>query len=159
MDLRAALSAKRGNETSFDLTVADPTEAEAELERVSRDLRLAQLRDDDLAEYEAAEQAAKDTLAACFFRLRFRNMPAHEFEALVGEHEASEEDAEQGEVWDREGLTPALLAACAVDSDLTAEEWATELASERWNAADKLAVYRAALDANIKTRSAGLPKG
>lgn len=158
MDLRAALAAKRSTETWFDLQVSDSTEAEQTLEQASRQLRLALLTSEGVAEAEAAEQAAREALAACFHRLRFHNLPAHEFEALVGEHEASPEDAEQGEVWNRKTLTPALLAACAVDSDLTAEEWAAELASERWNAADLLGVYRAALDANVKQRSASLPK-
>jgi HEPN domain-containing protein len=159
VDLRSALSSKRGNETSFDLLISDPSDAEQALQQAQADLRLAEMRGAETDELKAAQQAAEDALQACYYRLRFRNMPAHEFEALVGEHEASKEEAEKGEVWDREGLTPALLAACTVDSDLTAEEWAAELASERWNAADKLGVYRAALDANIKQRSSVLPKG
>lgn len=158
MDLRSALAAKRGNETHFDLLISDPSEAEQELADADGALRLALLRGEDVEAAEQKQAEARAKMRACYYRLTFRNMPAHEFEALVGEHEASPEDAEQGEVWDREGLTPALLAACAADSDLSAEDWQAELASQRWSAADKLAVYRAALDANIKQRSASLPK-
>lgn len=159
MDLRSALASKRGNETHFDLLISDPTDAEASLSQAEAALRLATIRDKDVEAARASAEQARAEMAGCFYRLTFRNLSPHEFEALVGAHEASAEAAAEGEVWDREGLTPALLAACTVDSDLSVEDWAAELASDRWSAADKLAVYRAVLDANIKQRSASLPKG
>lgn len=157
--LRDALGRKQRTETHFDLVVADPTEAEHALRVAVAEVRLARLREEPevLAEAERVEQAAREAFDACHFRLTFVNLPPHEFEELVSEHAATPEQAKDGDPWNRVKLAPELLARCTVDSDLTAEEWAAELASERWSAADALAVYRRALDANVKPRSVAVP--
>jgi hypothetical protein len=91
--------------------------------------------------------------------VRFRNLPAHEFEALIGAHKPTKEQQDKGSQWNPDTFSVALIAACVVDSDLTEDEWSAELRSSQWPLADVNAMFSAALEANYSSRSATIPKG
>jgi hypothetical protein len=162
VSLRDALARKQPSETHYDLVIADPTAHQQRVAEADTMVSLARLRGDSDA-VASAQRALTEAKAAlieeCVYRVRLRNLAPDEFEALVSAHEATPEQQAKGEVWNRDTLTPHLLAASVVDGDMTADEWEVELKSDRWSAADKLGIYRAALNANIIDRSASLPKG
>lgn len=159
-NLRHALKRKRQRETFYDIVIDDPTEAEERVTAAQSALRLAGLRDDDEAKVAAQAELdeARAALSACVHRVVFHNLPADAFEDLIGAH-PPQKDKKDTDTWDARTFRPALIAACAVDSDMTEQEWAEELASERWNEADVDAIFMAALSANVTPRSVTVPKG
>jgi hypothetical protein len=163
VSLRDALARKRQRETFYDVLVDDPTEAEEQLERAQADLRLATLRHgEESAEAQAARvsvEEARAALTGCTHRITFRNLPAHEFEALVNAHPPGKDAQAKGDQWDIGTFGPALVAACAVDADMTEKEWIDELSSDRWSVADRNGIFSAALAANVSPRSVTIPKG
>ncbi len=156
MGVRDVLAAKRVRETHYMLPVADTAEAERRFEDAWRVLLSAQqagkAEPKTIARLERAVDKAREAYQACFHKLSFRPMDPAEFDALLSEH-TNDEDV------DWHALAPPLLAACTVDSDLSAEEWAAELASGRWSSADVMGVARAAFDANGRAYTVGVPKG
>lgn len=163
MSLSAALARKQRRETHYDLLIADPTDAEAQVELAQRDLRLAKARHtEDSDEARAAQAQLDEALAAvreCTHRIVFQAMDPDAFEELISQHPPTPEGQKNGDQWEGKTFTPALLAACAVDGDLDAEGWAAELASGRWNTADRNAIFSAALAANLTPRSLTVPFG
>lgn len=159
---RARLKAKKHRTTTYDMVIVDDQvagEAETNLAGAERDLRRAKVSGDE-AEIAAAEEAleqAKAAVRACYDTLLFRALPSHEFEALISAHEPTKEQQKDGAQWNTDTFPPALLAACAVDSDMSEQEWAEELSP--WSVADRNAVFSAALSANVTARSLTLPKG
>lgn len=163
MSLKDTLARKKQRETHYDVVVADPTEAEEAYEEAFRAFRRAELEHGEESPEASATRAIKEearaALAACVERIYFRNLPSDEFEELVGEHKPTKEQQEQGQQWNDKTFAPALLAACAVDSDMTEKEWIDELASDRWSQADVTSIFMAALSANVTPRSVTVPKG
>lgn len=163
MNIRDALAKKRQRETFYDLEVADPTEAKEQFEAARAALRLAKLRAGDgspeAADAQAAVDEAREAWMACTYRVRFRNLEPDVYEALVAAHPPTKEQEAKGEQWNRATFAPALLSACAVDSDLSEEDWAAEFKSGRWPVADRDAAFLQALAANLEPRSATVPKG
>lgn len=166
-NLRARLKNKKRRTTTYDMVVVDNDvldAAEAALIDAQRDLRRAKVaaESDDDAAVELAETAvaaAKQELEQCRDTLVFQSLPSHEFEALISAHEPTKEQQSKGDQWNSETFSPALIAACCVDGDLTEDEWAEELRSERWSVADRNAIFSAALSANVTPRSVTVPKG
>lgn len=162
MSLRDALAKKRRRETFYDLEIADPTEPRERYEAARQTVRLASLRrGEDSPEAEAAKAdvaAARTDWLDCTYRIVFRNLPADEYEALVAAHPPSKEQEGKDDLWDQTTFIPALLAACAVDSDLSEGDWTEELKSERWPVADRDAAFMQALAVNLEGRSATVPK-
>jgi hypothetical protein len=163
--LREALAAKTNLRTYHDIAVR-PVE---DIEAAQRNLQLAQqmqaatmLHDDEAVRTKAVKvvaeaQAARD---ACFHRIWFRSLGDVEFDALVALHPPLPGQDADRLAWNPTTFEPALLEACVVDSDLTAEEWADELADEsRWSGPDKRAVSRAAMAAQRQTLAELVPKG
>lgn len=161
--LREALARKRQRETFYDVLVDDPTAAEEQHDAARQEFRLATLRHGQDSEEAKAAQAkvdeARAALSACSYRLTFHNLAPDVFEALVAAHPPSKEQQDDGDQWNAATFTPALVAACAVDSDMTEQEWIDELNSDRWSVADRNGVFLAALSCNISPRSVTVPKG
>jgi hypothetical protein len=161
MSLREALASKRSQQTHYDLVIGDPAEPEAALQTATADLRLAQMREDEDATSAARTslEEARAALQACLHRIHFRPLEPDVFEALIGAHEPTKEQQKDGERWNPTTFRPALISACAVDSELDESEWAAELTTKRWSHADRDEIFAAALAANVVPRSLSVPKG
>lgn len=161
---RSFLKARKTRTTTYSACVVDEAvleAAEAELAAARRAAHLVAIAKDEAqqAEADARLEAARQAVAECVDTLTFHNLPAHEFEALMSAHEPSKTQQANGEQWNADTFPPALIAACCQDSDLTEDEWAAELSSDRWSLADRNAIFSAALSANIAPRSVTIPKG
>lgn len=150
MSIREQLARKRVRRETYLLAVDDDTDAQARLTQARQDLVLAGLgKGDDnpaKARAQAAVEQAQAAVDACYVPLIFQGLPASEFEALTAAHPSKSDDPD--EVWDKDGLTPDLVAACLVDNDMTAEEWRAELAG--WTRGDLDALFVTAMRANIR---------
>lgn len=159
---RARLKAKKHRTTTYDMVIVEDQivdTAESHLVGAERDLRRANVGGDDtdIATAEQAVELARQQVRACYDTLQFRSLPSHEFEALISAHEPTKQQQKDGAQWNNDTFSPALLAACTVDSDLSEADWAEELTS--WSVADRNAIFTAALSANVTARSLTLPKG
>lgn len=160
--LRAALAAITSLRTYHDIAIAPAEQVEAAQRRVdvARQLQAATLLQEDPEVRERAQRLLDEALAArgeCFHRIWFRGLGHTEFDALVALHPPTDE--QDGASWNSETFIPGLLAACVVDGDLTAEEWAAELADEtRWSASERRAVISMALAAQRQTMADAVPK-
>lgn len=163
--LRAALAAKKSLRTHFDLAIVDGDVIEAAQRRleVARQMAAAVMLQDDpdvtarADEVLARAEAERD---ACFHRIYFRGLHETEFDALVQLHPPTAEQAADQWLWNPDTFNLGLLEACAVDSDLTAQEWAEEIADvERWTRADKKQLISMCLAANQQTMADAVPKG
>lgn len=156
--LREALAAKRVRETTYPVVIADPQPAQQKLAELRSRDALARLgksgEDADLRKLAAEILAVEAEIAGCYYALRLRAIHPADLEALIAEHT----DHEEGRV-DLKAMLPDLLAAAAVDSDLTSADWAAELDSGRWSDGDLEALRQAAWDVNRTPVSEGLPKG
>lgn len=166
MSLREALARKAARETHYDVLVVTSEEQEALEERFTAARRAVGRAEaahgQESPEAVAARAEVEDArqgLAEASYRIRFRNLPPDEFEALVAAHPPTKAQQDEGDMWDRTTFTPALLAACAVDSDMTEKDWTDELARPSWSRADRDQVFMAALTANVLPRSVTVPKG
>lgn len=161
--LREALAAKRVREAVYPIAVADDTEARARLAEAQRQKLLAGVggKDDDDAAVKRAQRAVEEAQAAvdaCYYPLRLRGIGRSELEALHAAHPAPP-DTDPDVTINIRTFRPALIAACAVDSDLTAEEWAAELESERWTLGDVNALFALARRVTEEAINDGLGKG
>lgn len=165
--LRAALAAKTTRLVPFDVPVVDSETADAAAERLLKaNNQLDQLRwiteDKDVHDRVRREhREARQQRDACFYRVQFRGLGDADFDALVSEHQPSAEQRKQGYEWNPDTFIYALIEACLLDGDgMTADDWRDELANaDRWTKADAGAFRRAALDANGREFSDGIPKG
>lgn len=80
---------------------------------------------------DAAEGKARDASVV----LRFEGLPRLEFEALVDEHQPSEEQARKGLDYDPKTFPPALIAAACTSPKFRDAEHVLEV-TKRWNAAE-----------------------
>lgn len=162
--IRAALAKKTSLRTYFDLGIADPDEIDAAQRRldVARQLIGAALLGGDPEMRKKADAAigvAQAERDACFHRIWFRALGLTEFDALVGLHPPTKEQARDQWAWNPDTFNYALLEAATVDSDLTAEDWETELSDEdRWPAADRRGLVNACLAAQRQTLADSVPK-
>lgn len=161
-NLRDALAAKRVRELVYPLAVADDTQARKRLEEARARRVLAgvgkTVDEEDVKAAQAAEDQAQAEVDACYYQLRLRGVSAADMEALRASCPPPP-DADEDVTFDVEAFRPALVAACAVDSDLSAEEWAAELASDRWTVSDVASLYQSALIACNRPVNDGLGKG
>ena len=167
--LRAALAAKTVYRTYFDMSVVDTEVAEkakrdlAAFEQMRMTLMLSGGDDANNAVFleRAQEQVdqAQAAVDACYHRIWFRGLGYTEFDALVALHPPTAEQAKDKWAWNPDTFNFALIAACAVDSDLTAEDWAAELDdAERWSRADRSTMINRALECNRQTMADAVPK-
>ena len=158
--LREALAAKTSLRTHFDIAVAGTEEIETATRRLNamRQMEAATLLSDDDDVRAKGAQAAEDAQQArdaLFHRIWFRGLPYEEFDALVALHPPTDEQAKASAVWG-DTFELALFAEAAEDSDLTAEEWETELST--WTQAERSQAIRAALEAQRQTLAHFIPK-
>lgn len=160
--LRDALAKRRVREDTFSIQIADDTEAQSKLKEMKQRLLLAGVGKDGeaktAAQVDAREQvaAAQAEVDACWHPILLRALPRVDWEALRAAH-PPKPGAPEDALWDQESLLPALVAACAVDADLSAEEWAEELKS--WSHGDTHKLYMTAMRVNTVAVNEGLGKG
>lgn len=161
MSIREALARKRVRRATYMLPVGDATAAEERLAEARQALVLAGIGKDDTDPARAKAQAKVDecqaAVDACYIPLVFQGIPAADFEALVAAHPSKSDDPD--DMWDKDGLAPDLVAACLTDSDMTADEWRAELASERWTRGDVDQLFLTAMSVNVKASGQALGKG
>lgn len=161
--LREALAAKTNLRTYHDIAVRpaeDVAAAQRKLE-LARQMQAATMLTEDDAVRDKAVQVVEKIQAerdACFHRIWFRSLGDNEFDALVTLHPPV--DGPHGDLaWNPETFDYALLEACVVDGDLTAAEWADELADEqRWSGPDKRRLLAMAFAAQRQTLADAVPK-
>jgi len=163
--LRAALAAKTTLVTHFDIATASTDEVAAAQRQVAvaEQLVAATLlhqEDHVRARAAAALEQAEAARAACFHRIEFKHVPLEDFDALVKLHPPTPAQSKDEWAWNPDTFNFALLEACVVDGDLTADDWEAELADEeRWSPADKRHLINMALAAQRQTMADAIPKG
>jgi hypothetical protein len=176
--LREQLAHKRAHSTSLTFPLGEAGErAKAELEAAHTGLEYARLINSKTPNADVIKRAQQRLTKAereyakpeNSLTIRFRGLTEDERDALISAHpvtdeqkakdEADEVPKEERSQINRAGFTPAALAVCALDSDLTEEEWVAELASDRWTAGEKLALYRAIVSATDQEPAPGVGKG
>lgn len=149
----------------------------AEAQHRERQVRLSSVgkrRDAALRRARQAVVEAQAQVDACYEPIVLQALEPGELEALIAAHpptpeqwRAAEERAQQrGEQpdwpdWNPDTFRPALLAACAVEAGMTADDWAAFLRSNV-SAGEQAALWRAAMEVNHRERIADplvLPKG
>lgn len=163
--LRAALAKKTSLRTFFEIAVVDSETVETAQRRVdiARQMSAATLLTEDTAVREKADEALASAQAerdACFHRIWFRGLSLDEFDALVALHPPTDEQRNDDWTWNPDTFNYALLEAATVDGDLTAQEWADELADgDRWTRADRTQLINMCLAAQRQTMADAIPKG
>jgi hypothetical protein len=175
--LREQLAFKRAHSTSLTFPLGEAGErAKAELEQAQQELMVARMLNKpgaDAAIKRAEQRVGKAEREYAkpenSFTIRFRGLTDDEKDALMsahpvtGEQQAKEKadgvPEEERAVVNRQAFTPAALAVAALDSDLTEQEWIAELASDRWTVGEKLALYRAIVNATSAEPAPGVGKG
>ena len=159
---RAILKARQPRRTHFDIVVGDGDLAglTVALGKARKALEDAQaktgaLRGPAVERATAALSAAKAAYDEQVDRIYFVGLPPRQYEALriANPDPPAKLDEPNFE------LSPfvlALLAACTVDSDLTAEEWLAE--TREWTAIDQNRLTVAVLSANIRPSVPALGK-
>lgn len=112
--------------------------------------------DEALTRARAELAAAEQRLEEGFYEIRFAGLPSDEFDALVQLHPPTEQQLETSALkrddpptWNDETFYPALLEACAVDSELSAAEWSEELAG--WEKPERVEIQQKCLEANLRS--------
>ncbi|MFO7164906.1 MAG: hypothetical protein DIU75_016375 [Mycolicibacterium hassiacum] len=124
------------------------------------------------AEQAVAEAQAR--LDACYADIVLQALRPADLEALVAAHPPTAEQMEAARkqsrergtdpewpAWNDDTFRPALIAACAVDPQRSAEEWA-EFMAECLSEGEQTGLWRACLEVNHRERIADpwfLPKG
>lgn len=172
--LREQLARKRAHSTHITFPLGEDGErAKAKLEEAERDRALAVAlgRKDDgaIRQAERRVKAAQKAYEQVSLTIRFRGLTEEERDALMSAHPATDEQItkwqqnggkeEEKPHFDLRTFLPAALAVCALDSDLSEEEWAAELASDRWTAGEQSALASAVLHATYDAPAPGLGKG
>lgn len=162
--LRAALNAKTSLHTFHEISTSPQAQVEAAKRKldVARQLVAATLMSDDAdvrSKAEAALEAAQAERDACFYRIEFRGLGLTEYDALVKLHPPTKAQEADKWLWNPDTFGYALLEAAAVASDLTAEDWAEELADEeKWPAPERARLISTALAAQRQTMADAAPK-
>ncbi|MER5622506.1 hypothetical protein ABT061_15825 [Streptosporangium sp. NPDC002544] len=154
MSLRERLQQRARPTATWPLRIDDPAAAKQELEQAETEERIASVGLAEGVEQEAARArvaAARAALAACFEPITLEALPPPEFEALAAEYPPGPDD----DAWNKD-FPPALFLAC-VRSELDREEWVSIFASQL-SQGEKIAACNAAIQVNLRTPDAGLPK-
>jgi hypothetical protein len=168
--LREQLAKKRAHSTSLTFPLGEAGErAKADCDAAERTLQLAQVMNNADGEKAATPRLRKAQTAykKVSVTISFRGLTEEERDALVSAHPATAEQEErqkdlpeeQRSNIDRATFLPAALAIAALDSDMTEQDWTAELASDRWTAGEKAALFTAVVTATNEEPAPGLPKG
>jgi hypothetical protein len=180
--LRAALKNRVTNETEYRVPLVPIAEARRVWEELSQARQTAQagefLRAKERGEggapsadieraisaAEASAEQLQKRFDDMFYIVRFRAMPSDDFDALVQLHQPTDGEVQEATeqrvdkpLWNDLTFYPELLERCAVNSELSAEEWAEEL--KGWTRAERKEVQARALEANIRSYSTALGFG
>lgn len=160
--LRDALAAKRRQHATYPIPVASAAETEAAaggLAVAERVKRAAAVGDDAdrQATADAGYEQARAAFEACYHVLELEALSPDEYEALKAAHPPVDRDGDEDV--DVATFRPALIAACSVGSDLTEQEWAAELSSDRWSQGERSQLYLTVLAINVQMPGGMAPKG
>jgi hypothetical protein len=171
--LREQFARKRAHSISLTFPLGEAGErAKTVLEDAERTLQLGQItaKGNPAATkpFEAKVKRARAIYAKNSVTITFRGLTEEERDALIAAHpptadqetKEKKEDipAEQRSLVNRATFTPAALAICTLDSDMTERNWAEELASDRWTAGEKKALFDAVVTATNAQPAPGLGK-
>lgn len=119
-----------------------------------------------LAEAQEDLEAAEVAARAATQVFTFRGLSEPEWSALIGEHGPTKDQITQARKdqkipppWNDDTFPQALIAACSVDPELSAEDVERMRKSEKLNGAEMQALFVAAHDASRTRRVAQLGKG
>jgi hypothetical protein len=170
--LREQLARKRAHSTSLTFPLGEAGErAKSALDEAERLHQLTQITaKGDQAAVKRAEDKLKRARAAYAkesVTVEFRGLTEEERDALVAAHpptpeqEEADRDKPEGDrvMVNRAAFLPAALAICALESDLSEQDWAAELSSDRWTAGERLALFTAVVTATNAQPAPGLGKG
>ena len=121
--------------------------AAAAVERAIEQVRSTRRAGEDTDEHRAAQAAldlAREQVAEATFGFEFRGLSAKERSDMIAAHPSPNKD----EAWDTETLPPALVAACAADPIMTAEQAADLM--NRLAEGDRAALFNAAWSVNFE---------
>lgn len=123
--------------------------------------------DGSAAEYKRLQAELEDARAALeevTVHVRFRSIGREAYEKLVRDHPATEQQEKEAQEqfgqsapFNHETFAPALIAASAVEPQITVDEAAGYF--QEWNDAEFAELYQGALDVNTRRRVADLGKG
>ncbi len=149
--LRDSLARKQRPSRSYRFLTTDPTESEQMLAAAQQELRMALLGGDEQRKQAAREtvEQAETAIDQCWHTIKLVSVPAKTFTDLMATHKPTREQKQDGAEWNPDTFHPALIAACAQDERLTAEEWTAEFASDRWSQGERNTLFNLALDVNI----------
>ena len=136
-----------------DVTKLDEARAAAARARLLGDTAGAAKADEELARVTAEVRESG-------LEFVFRGIGRKPYEALLREHLPTDEQRADHEArklqppqWDVNTFPAALCHASAVDSELSAEDWVTDIfESEDWGPGELAALFNAALEANSDRR-------
>ncbi len=161
MTLRERLKQRSRPSTVWPLRIADMDLVEAaraalgqaeDRERITTVAREDGMASDALAgEVAHAGRAARQALADCYEPVKLVALAPPEYEALLTEHRATDEDQAWGP-----GFPRALFLAC-VQGELDREEWIHFLDSQL-SQGERVEAYNLALAVNLRVPDPGLPK-
>lgn len=157
--LRAALKRKARPTVTYAALVGDPAQPAAVLADARQKLRMAAASGDDTAAQLEEVRAAEADLERCWQPIVLQSIPAAAFMSLLAEHPPTKEQKAEAAEWNPETFQPALIAASAVDSGMNAQQWAEELASDRWSTAERNELFGKCLEVNLTTRGQRLASG
>jgi hypothetical protein len=172
--LREQLARKRAHSTSLTFPLGEAGErAKTVLEDAERTLQLGKITAKGntavTKPFEAKVKRARAMYAKNSVTITFRGLTEEERDALIAAHpptadqqaKEKKEDvpAEQRSLVDRATFTPAALAICALESDMSEQDWVAELASDRWTAGEKKALFDAVVTATNAQPAPDLGKG
>lgn len=166
-DLRERLLARERPTVTYPLrvaSVAETSEAEAELAAAKRSLRIWEVQDNPdrakLAKAKKAVERAQAVRDACYAEIVLRAMPPAEFEAIYDAYPEPEnaDDTLARREADEAYMRSVFLAS--VDSDLTEEEW-DKVIAENLSTGERNELFQLANGINGRTRApgGGVPKG
>jgi hypothetical protein len=155
-----SLSRKLRPRRVYRMQVAEPTAAQlAALADARQTLRMALVTSDRAGQVKAekAEKAARASLDTCVQEIVLHNVAPPRLAALIDEHPPSKEQQAEGAAWNPDTFEPALIAESAQELGLTAEQWAAELASDRWSLEERTEMFSLALEVNVGNARRSVP--
>jgi len=174
LDFEELLERKRPTTAELPMALdADVAEAHAtalaayEVARdVARDNPGQKSAQDALRDAEGALEEAEAALSGAVVIFKFQGLGAHEYDALVDEHQATEDQKRKARqanlpvpVTNEDTFAPALVAACCIDPPMTYEQAVMLWKSDRFNHRELRDLFDAAWGVSRGRRVPQLGKG
>lgn len=164
MDLKARFAARQLPQVVYPLRMDFSEESDAaERELVEAEANLADGRArgwTDLGALQRGVDRARERRDGFYAFLTVRALPPVEFEELIAAHPPTDEQRKKHDriVWNPDTFVPALLAA-AIESDMTAEDWAEVTSKGPIATGEVGALFNAAMQVNDRTPDPHMGKG